>query len=98
MSLKPRPSRRRQYPTLRDLIRQLHTKVTHMARTLADVQADLVAVKDDLGTIVLNLAALAQTIADLKAAGASAVTQEQLDALATQADELKATAAAAAGK
>ena len=89
---------RREFEEIEHSLALLHQKVDHMARTLAEVQADLAGIKDDLAAISTKIDALNQQIADLKAAGAAAVTQDQLDQLAADADALKAQADAAAAK
>ena len=64
-------------------------EIKKMARTLQEVTDALAGVKADVD-------ALAVTVAALREAAKGAVSQEQLDALATSTDALKAAADAAA--
>ncbi|HLX21658.1 MAG TPA: hypothetical protein VKR23_16045 [Gaiellaceae bacterium] len=71
----------------------LNGKADLMAKKESDLQTDLDTIRDGVASLLTAATANAQTIKDLQAqvAAGSPVTQDQLDALAAEADGIVAT-------
>jgi chromosome segregation ATPase len=82
-------------------LQQMENSIMALADTLAELQAEDTELAADVTALVAAIGSESAQIADLQAQiaalSAGSVTQEQLDALQTVADDLAATHATAAG-